>query len=196
VSAWCRRAWLGAALAAAVLAVTGALATIHVRPYGHRAPRSVRAAMALTDGARAVHGAATVVLVLAGGGLALSLWRRRAVPGRTAVAVALLLLVALLATGALTPWQSLRPWSPPLGGNMARAVPLLGNDGPFPELTGANVSYDDTVVSIGSLRLGPRGVGRLYFLHALVLPAAGVALLLGLRRRLRRAANGRPPGLP
>src|SRR5262249_61314594 len=51
------------------------------------------------------------------------------------VGVILLVLTLLLSfTGYLLPWDQLAIWAITVGGNMARATPLLGHDGPCPGL--------------------------------------------------------------
>jgi hypothetical protein len=171
--------------AAALLTLSGALAAIYVRPYAHRPPAHVALAVATVTASRVTHLVALGVLVA--GLVALAAvsrgWRAGVAVGPQAAAVAIA--VACLGTGLVTPWGSLLPWSPPLGANMGRPMPLLGHEGPFPELVGVNVSYDDALVVIGRLRLGPRGAGRLYLVHVVVLPLAAAALAVGLVRRRR-----------
>jgi quinol-cytochrome oxidoreductase complex cytochrome b subunit len=171
--------------AAALLAVSGALAAIYVRPYAHRPPAHVAFAVATVTASRMIHLVALGVLIA--GLVALAVVRRgwRAGVGAGPQAAAVAVAVGCLATGLVTPWGSLLPWSAPLGANMARPMPLLGHEGPFPELVGVNVSYDDALVVIGRLRLGPRGAGRLYLAHVVVLPLAATALALWLVRRRR-----------
>jgi hypothetical protein len=188
--AW--RSWVEAlvVLSAAVLVLSGALATIHVRPYGHRAPGHLGLALAAVAALRVAHGVSAGILVASA--LTVAVLRRPWSRPR-APAAGFAMLAAFVLTGLATPWDSLLPWSPPLGANMARPMPLLGHDGPFPELVEVNVKYDDTVRAIGRLRLGPRGVGRLYLAHAVVLPVGAVAALVIVARRrsgalLRRRA--------
>jgi hypothetical protein len=200
--AWRNRAWTAALAAAGVLLLSGALAAIYYRPYGHRAPARIGLAVAVASGARAIHLVAAGALVLALVAVAVvRLWRgpRRAggvLVGTMTAGVA----AAFIATGLVTPWQALVPWAVPQGANMARPMPLLGHDGPFPELVGVNVTYDDAVLALGRLRLGPRGVGRLYLAHTIFLPVAAIAGALATRRRWRRAPavhpriRNRPPG--
>jgi hypothetical protein len=170
---------------AGVVVLSGALAAIYFRPYGHKAPGHVGLALAAVTVVRITHCAAawTVVALAVIVAVLARPWRwRHALVG---------MLVAFLVSGLVTPWERLLPWSVPLGANMARPMPLLGHDGPFPELVGVNVTYDDTVLAIGRLRLGARGVGRLYLAHAVVLPlAAGALAAVGSWRRRRSRVRG------
>jgi hypothetical protein len=122
----------------------------------------------------------------AGGGATADASCSERLRGPRALAAALAVLGGFLLSGFATPWESLLPWALPMGANMARPMPLLGHDGPFPELVGVNVAYDDTVRAIGRLRLGPRGVGRLCLAHSVVLPlGAALAVVIAVRRRAR-----------
>jgi hypothetical protein len=192
--AWRTRAWIVALAAAGVLLLSGALAAIYYRPYAHRPPGHIGLAVAVAAAARATHWAAAGTLVVALLAVAVvRLWPgpRRAggvlVGTLTATALA-----AFMATGLVTPWEALVPWAAPQGANMGRPMPLLGRDGPFPELVGVNVTYDDALLALGRLRLGPRGAGRLYLAHTLFLPAAALAGALATRRRWRRPARPQP----
>jgi hypothetical protein len=92
---------------------------------------------------------------------------------------------AFLVTGLVAPWERLLPWSPGVGANMARPMPL-GQQGPFAELIGVNVRYDDAQFTVARRRFGPKATGRVYYTHVLVLPvlaALGVGLALRRRRR-------------
>jgi hypothetical protein len=187
--AWRARLEALVALIAALLVVSGALAAIYFRPHGHVAPAHVGRAFAAVAALRITHSvAAWTAVVLAVGVVLLGRpWLRPRAPAAASLAI----LAAFLVTGSVAPWDCLLPWSPPLGANMARPTPLLGHDGPFPELVGVNVTYDETVHAIGRLRLGPRGVGRLYLAHAVVLPLVGVAVaVFGWRRRRPSTVRG------
>jgi hypothetical protein len=176
---------LGAA-AGALLLLSGAIAAVYVRPYGHHPVGHVRLAVGATAALRGVHvvGAAALVLAAVAAGVLGRSWRRSALRARPEWSLAALLGLLTLLTGLLIPWQSLLPWSPLLGPNLARPVPLLGYEGPFTELTGVTMRYDDALLSLGRWRVGPKGVGRLYFAHLVVLPLlAMVAVWLGRRRR-------------
>jgi hypothetical protein len=97
----------------------------------------------------------------------------------------LLLGAALLGTGLVAPWQRLLPWSPAAGANMARPMPL-GQQGPFAELVGVNVRYDEAMFTVARWRLGVKAAGRVYFAHVLVLPALAGLVLFRMARRKRR----------
>ncbi|MBN2474122.1 MAG: cytochrome b N-terminal domain-containing protein [Pirellulales bacterium] len=79
------------------------------------------------------------------------------------VGVLLLLLTLLLSfTGYLLPWDQLSIWAITVGSNMARAVPLLGHEGPGQQILAAG----DTL-------------NRFYVLHCVAIPLLA-ALLMGL----------------
>jgi hypothetical protein len=189
---WCRRMLVVAALAGAALLLSGALAAIYVRPYGHHPVTHVRLAVTLTAVLRVVHGAGAAVFCLAlvvAGALGRA-WQRAAIRARADWAVAALLGFFILLGGLVMPWSSLLPWTPVVGPNLARPVELLGYDGPFGELVGVNVRYDDALLALGRWRVGPKGVGRLYFDHLVVMPlAAVIAVWYGERRRRRRVSQ-------
>jgi len=187
------RAGLAALILLLVLAATGALATIFYRPYGP----DVRAQLglgnwglrvALASGLHLAHLVAALGLTLAVAALVLLCrpWNRQH-PGprrRRLVAIALGT-AAFVATGLVAPWERLLPWSPAVGANMARPMPL-GQQGPFAELIGVNVRYDDAQFTLGRRRFGPKATGRVYYAHVLVLPAlTALGLALGWRRRRR-----------
>lgn len=183
---------------AAVAALSGALAAIYYRPRA--APAAIEGAVGFAVSAaaalRVAHQLAAYALLpalLAWGLLAGTRGADGEASGRKralgSAGVAALVLASLI-TGHLVPWEQLLPWAPRVGPNMARTTPLLGQEGPFPELVGVNVRYDDALVTIGSRRLGPRAVRRIFWLHAAVLPglavAAGVAAGIAARRRRDR----------
>lgn len=187
------RAGLAALVLLLLLALTGAAATIFYRPYGP----DVRAQLGnghwdlrvgLATSLHLVHLGAALGLTLAVAALVLLCrpWNR-VHPGprrRRLVAIALGT-AAFVATGLVTPWERLLPWSPATGSNMARPMPL-GQQGPFAELIGVNVRYDDAQFTLGRRRFGPKATGRVYFTHVLVLPAlTALGLALGWRRRRR-----------
>jgi len=82
------------------------------------------------------------------------------------IGICLLLMTVLLSyTGYLLPWDQLAFWAVTVGANMARSVPLLGDDISF-LLLGGNQIDENTLV-------------RFYVLHCVVLPmflALGVAV--------------------
>lgn len=181
---------------ATLAALSGGVAIIYFRP------RAVPAA-ALDGGVGLAVTAATVAQVahqLAAHALlpALLAWgllagaqrgRGRAVASAATAA----LVLAFLITGHLLPWERLLPWAPRVGPNMARTTAVLGQEGPFPELVGVNVRYDDALVTVGGRRLGPRAVRRTFWLHVAVLPgvalgAAAASIVVARRRRARTPA--------
>ena len=93
------------------------------------------------------------------------------------VGVILLVLTLLLSfTGYLLPWDQLAIWAITVGTNMARATPLMGNEGPGAQLL---VLGDVKMVHAGSdarfALLGGRFVGegallRFYVLHCVAIP--------------------------
>jgi hypothetical protein len=176
---------------AALTALTGALATVFYRPYGH----DVRAQLAhghwglrvaLAAGLHRAHLFAALGLLLAVvvAVLLSRPWKREAPgPRRGTLVVMALLAAAFVVTGIVAPWERLLPWSPAVGSNMARPMPL-GQQGPFAELTGVNVRYDDALFTVGRRRFGAKATGRVYFAHVLLLPALTViGALLVLRRK-------------
>lgn len=190
------RAALAALVLLVVLAVTGALATIFYRPYGPDARAQLAHGhwglrMALASGLHHVHLVAALALAAAVVALvALSRPRQHRGPRRSRLVALGLALVAFLATGFVAPWERLVPWSPAVASNMARPMPL-GQQGPFAELIGVNVRYDDAQFTLLRRRFGPKATGRVYFTHVLVLPALTViAVLFGWRHR--RRAPDRP----
>src|SRR6187401_918215 len=97
------------------------------------------------------------------------------------VGVILLVLTLLLSfTGYLLPWDQLAIWAITVGSNMARARPLLGNEGPGAAL-----------ISLGDIRLvtnasdarfgllGGRFVGESALLRFYVLHCVGLPLIAG-----------------
>jgi hypothetical protein len=187
------RAALTALALLLVLAVTGAAAMVFYRPYGP----DVRAQLghghwglrvALATGVHHVHLFAAVGFALAVAGmlgLARS-WRRDAPgPGRGRWLAVALAVAAFLVTGFLAPWERLLPWSPTVAPNMARPMPL-GQQGPFAELVGVNVRYDDAQFTLARRRFGPKATGRVYFAHVLILPALTVIGVAFARRSRRR----------
>ena len=192
-SGWGRAAAATLTLAP-LLAVTGALAAIFYRPYGP----DVRAQLGhghwglrvgLASGLHWVHlvaglglGLAVVALVL----LSRPWHRHHPGPRRRRLLAMTLAMVGFLVTGLIAPWERLLPWSPVVAANMGRPMPL-GQQGPFAELIGVNVRYDDAQFRLGRRRFGPKATGRVYYTHVLVLPAlTAVGVLLAWRRHRRR----------
>jgi len=102
------------------------------------------------------------------------------------VGVALLVMTLLLSfTGYLLPWDQLSIWAITVGSNMARAVPLVGHEGPAQQIL--TIGGIDLITSGSDSRfalLGARSVGeetliRFYVLHCVAIPlvaAFGMAL--------------------
>jgi quinol-cytochrome oxidoreductase complex cytochrome b subunit len=93
------------------------------------------------------------------------------------VGVVLLVLTLLLSfTGYLLPWDQLSIWAITVGSNMARAVPILGHEGPAQQIL--TVGGIDMITSASDSRfalLGARVVGeetlnRFYVLHCVAIP--------------------------
>src|SRR5437773_21388 len=94
------------------------------------------------------------------------------------VGVLLLVLTLLLSfTGYLLPWDQLSIWAVTVGSNMARATPLLGNEGPFSEFVGANPIYDARAFLSGAGEIGPHTLLRFYILHCLFIPILASVLM-------------------
>jgi quinol-cytochrome oxidoreductase complex cytochrome b subunit len=193
-----RRSWWGraAALAAALAALatlSGALAIIYFRPYGYDArgqlghlSRSVAVATVLAEVHRLASHAFVVVAAVAA-----ILWRVAGRPARTGRVVAgAVVVLAFFVSGHLFPWRRVLPWTATPGSNLSRPTPLLGHDGPFPELVGVNLRYDDALFAVTGRRFGPRAAARVYWMHVAGLPLVSVVLLvLWTRARSRREAD-------
>jgi quinol-cytochrome oxidoreductase complex cytochrome b subunit len=173
-----------------VVAVSGALATLYFHPYVYDArgqlahmERSVALAAAFAEAHRLSAHAFGVVAAAA-----LILWRLSRRGGARWIWLSgVVLALAFFVTGHLVPWKRLLPWTPVPGSNLSRPVPLLGHDGPFAELVGVNMRYDDALFSVAGLRFGPRAAARVYWTHVAVLPLLSGALAILLVRRRRSA---------
>src|SRR3989441_5861163 len=103
------------------------------------------------------------------------------------VGVILLVLTLLLSfTGYLLPWGQLSIWAVTVGSNMARATPLLGNEGPFAEFVGANPIYDARAFLFGGGEIGPHTLLRFYILHCIFIPMVASILMAVHFWRIRR----------
>jgi quinol-cytochrome oxidoreductase complex cytochrome b subunit len=95
------------------------------------------------------------------------------------VGVILLVLTLLLSfTGYLLPWDQLAAWAITVGSNMARATPLLGNEGPgsaFISFGGLNFIHAGDDARFGLL--GGRFVGEATLLRFYVLHCVGIPLI-------------------
>src|SRR5437016_2422256 len=103
------------------------------------------------------------------------------------VGVLLLVLTLLLSfTGYLLPWDQLSIWAVTVSTNMARATPLLGNEGPFAEFVGANLIYDAKAFLFGGGEIGPHTLLRFYILHCIFIPIVASVLMTVHFWRIRR----------
>ncbi len=102
------------------------------------------------------------------------------------VGVVLLVLTLLLSfTGYLLPWDQLAIWAVTVGSNMARAVPLLGHEGPVQQiLTVGGIDMitsgsDSRFVLLGARSVCEETLNRFYVLHCVAIPLLA-AFLCGL----------------
>lgn len=103
------------------------------------------------------------------------------------VGVMLLVLTLLLSfTGYLLPWDQLAYWAVTVGTNMARATPLMGNEGPFAFLLGMNPGNDVRFALLGGTIVGQNALLRFYVLHCIVLPVAITILMAFHFWRIRK----------
>src|SRR6476659_8857972 len=100
------------------------------------------------------------------------------------VGVILLVLTLLLSfTGYRVPWDQLAIWAITVGSNMARATPLLGNEGPgaaFIKLGGQRLIHagsDARFALIGGRTIGGATLIRFYVLHCVGIPLAAAFLI-------------------
>ena len=102
------------------------------------------------------------------------------------VGVVLLTLTLLLSfTGYLLPWDQLSMWAVTVGSNMARAVPLIGHEGPgqqlltidgIPMITSGS---DSRYALLGARAVREEALNRFYVYHCLAIPlAAGFLMAL------------------
>jgi len=93
------------------------------------------------------------------------------------IGVGLLVMTLLLSfTGYLLPWDQLSIWAITVGSNMARAVPLIGSEGPAQQLltvggidliTGTS---DSRFILLGARTVGEETLIRFYVLHCVAIP--------------------------
>ncbi|HJQ80172.1 MAG TPA: cytochrome b N-terminal domain-containing protein, partial [Lacipirellulaceae bacterium] len=107
------------------------------------------------------------------------------------IGVILLLLTLLLSfTGYLLPWDQLAVWAITVGSNMARATPVLGQEGPGHQLLNPDLlslggypmitsGTDARFALLGARNVGEETLNRFYILHCIAIPLA-VALLLAI----------------
>jgi quinol-cytochrome oxidoreductase complex cytochrome b subunit len=101
------------------------------------------------------------------------------------VGVILLVLTLLLSfTGYLLPWDQLAMWAITVGSNMARATPLLGNEGPgaaFLKLPGdialVTAGDDARFGLLGGRFVGANALLRFYVLHCVGIPLVAAILM-------------------
>jgi len=100
------------------------------------------------------------------------------------VGVGLLVLTLLLSfTGYLLPWDQLSMWAVTVGSNMARAVPLVGHEGPGQQiLTAGGVDMitdasDSRFALLGARAVGEETLIRFYVLHCVALPLVAAVLI-------------------
>jgi cytochrome b6 len=113
----------------------------------------------------------------------------------------LLLVVTLLLsfTGYLLPWDQLSLWAVTVGANMARAVPLLGHDGPGHQLLTAGgvplitSGSDARYALLGATSVGEETLNRFYILHCVAIPlVAGFLIALHFWRVRKDGISGPP----
>ena len=73
-------------------------------------------------------------------------------------------------TGYLLPWDQLAMWAITVGTNMARAVPLMGHEGPFSNLLGMRIDNDVRFALLGGTVVGGPTLLRFYVLHCIAVP--------------------------
>ena len=100
------------------------------------------------------------------------------------IGVVLLVLTLLLSfTGYLLPWDQLAIWAVTVGTNMARAHPVIGNEGPLSgQLQVDGIALVHSGDDIRYALLGGRFVGeqtllRFYVLHCIAVPVMAMILM-------------------
>ncbi len=100
------------------------------------------------------------------------------------IGVMLLVLTLLLSfTGYLLPWDQLAIWAITVGSNMARATPLLGNEGPGASLLRlgdiplVHAADDARFALIGGRFIGEMTLLRFYVLHCVGIPLVAAILM-------------------
>jgi quinol-cytochrome oxidoreductase complex cytochrome b subunit len=103
------------------------------------------------------------------------------------VGVNLLTLTLLLSfTGYLLPWDQLAIWAVTVGTNMARATPLLGNEGPFGPQLGMTPRYDARALLTAGTVVGSPTLLRFYVLHCIFIPIIASILMILHFWRIRK----------
>ena len=113
------------------------------------------------------------------------------------IGVLLLVFTFLLSfTGYLLPWDQLAIWAVTVGSNMARAVPLLGNEGPFAAQLGVKPDNDVRFLLISGTIVGPPALLRFYVLHTVFFPVVTSVFLAVHFWRIRKDGGiSGPPGV-
>ncbi len=101
-----------------------------------------------------------------------------------AIGVLLLVMTLVLSfTGYLLPWDQLAMWAVTVGSNMARAVPLIGHEGPGQQLLQVGAvdlisnASDSRFALLGARAVGEETLNRFYILHCVALPLVSVLLM-------------------
>ena len=87
-----------------------------------------------------------------------------------------MLTLLLSFTGYLLPWDQLAIWAITVGGNMARATPFLGSEGPgaallaIGDINFITMASDARFALIGGRFMGEAALLRFYVLHCIGLP--------------------------
>jgi quinol-cytochrome oxidoreductase complex cytochrome b subunit len=103
------------------------------------------------------------------------------------VGVIMLVLTLLLSfTGYLLPWDQLAIWAVTVGTNMARATPLLGNEGPFGPQLGMTPRYDARALLTAGTVVGSATLLRFYVLHCIFIPIIASILMILHFWRIRK----------
>jgi len=100
------------------------------------------------------------------------------------IGVMLLVLTLLLSfTGYLLPWDQLSIWAVTVGSNMARAVPLLGHEGPGHQVLSVDgvdlitSGSDSRFALLGASVVGEETLNRFYILHCVAIPLLAAFLM-------------------
>jgi quinol-cytochrome oxidoreductase complex cytochrome b subunit len=100
------------------------------------------------------------------------------------VGVVLLVLTLLLSfTGYLLPWDQLSIWAITVGSNMARAVPIVGHEGPAQQVLSVGgidmitSASDSRFVLLGARVVGEETLNRFYVLHCVAIPLVAAFLM-------------------
>src|ERR687887_70513 len=103
------------------------------------------------------------------------------------VGVILLTFTFLLSfSGYLLPWDQLAIWAVTVGTNMARATPLLGNEGPLGSQMGMTPRYDARALLTAGTVVGAPTLLRFYVLHCIFLPIIASILMILHFWRIRK----------